>query len=40
MAYDEGLAQRVQEVLEAMSLPRLEAKKMFGGVDGCISSLE
>jgi hypothetical protein len=32
MAYDEGLAQRVQGVLDEMDLPGLEAKKMFGGV--------
>jgi hypothetical protein len=32
MAYDEGLAQRVQEMLDGMELPGLEAKKMFGGV--------
>jgi hypothetical protein len=30
MAYDEGLAQRVREVLEGQ--PGLEAKRMFGGV--------
>jgi hypothetical protein len=30
MAYDEGLAQRVREVLEGQ--PGLEEKKMFGGV--------
>lgn len=30
MAYDEGLAQRIEEILEAQ--PGLEAKKMFGGV--------
>jgi hypothetical protein len=32
MAYDEGLAQRVQEVLDGMGLPGFEAKRMFGGV--------
>lgn len=30
MAYDEGLAQRIEEILEAQ--PGFEAKKMFGGV--------
>jgi TfoX/Sxy family transcriptional regulator of competence genes len=30
MAYDEGLAQRVREIMEEM--PGLDEKKMFGGV--------
>ncbi len=30
MAYDEGLAQRVREIVEGM--PGLDEKKMFGGV--------
>ena len=29
MAYDEGLAQRIEEILEAQ--PAFEVKKMFGG---------
>jgi TfoX/Sxy family transcriptional regulator of competence genes len=30
MAYDEGLAQRIQEILD--DIPGIEEKKMFGGI--------
>ncbi|MFN8455802.1 MAG: TfoX/Sxy family protein [Anaerolineae bacterium] len=32
MAYDEGLAQRIRDVLADLEPPRLVEKKMFGGV--------
>ena len=32
MAYDQGLAQRVREMLDELELPGLAEKKMFGGV--------
>jgi len=32
MAYDEGLAQRVEESLDDMDLPEIVGKKMFGGI--------
>jgi TfoX/Sxy family transcriptional regulator of competence genes len=32
MAYDKGLAQRVEEALESFDLSGLAGKKMFGGV--------
>ena len=32
MAYDEGLAQRIREVLDELSLPALVEKRMFGGI--------
>ena len=32
MAYDEGLTQRIREVLDARQLPWLVEKKMFGGI--------
>ena len=32
MAYDEHLAQRVQQVLDELQPPQLVGKKMFGGV--------
>ncbi len=32
MAYDEGVAQRVREVLAEVELPGLVEKKMFGGI--------
>lgn len=32
MAYDEGAAQRVREVLAELELPGLVEKKMFGGI--------
>jgi TfoX/Sxy family transcriptional regulator of competence genes len=32
MAYDEGLAQRIREVLDELQPPELVEKKMFGGV--------
>ena len=32
MAYDEGLAQRVRELLDEFEVPELVEKKMFGGI--------
>ena len=32
MAYDEGLTQRIREVLDALQPPELVEKKMFGGI--------
>lgn len=32
MAYDEGLAQRIREILADLQPPQLVEKKMFGGV--------
>jgi hypothetical protein len=32
MAYDQGLAQRVREMLDELEPPGLAEKKMFGGV--------
>ena len=32
MAYDQGLAQRVREMLDEPELPGLAEKKMFGGI--------
>ncbi len=32
MAYDQGLEQRIQDILDELQPPQLVAKKMFGGV--------
>lgn len=32
MAYDEGVAQRIREVLDELEAPGLVEKKMFGGI--------
>ena len=32
MAYDEGLSERVEDLLVELDLPSFEGKKMFGGI--------